>query len=68
MLAPARPPCMATQASDLAWERLNTLISWPAAARCPAIGPPMTPNPIKLTFMRLIFLPTAGDAIPLALA
>src|SRR5262249_14840595 len=29
--------------------RLNTTTSWPALARCPAIGAPMTPRPMNAT-------------------
>ncbi len=35
------------RASPAAGFRSSTVTGYPAAARCPAIGPPMTPSPIK---------------------
>src|SRR5262249_25792139 len=45
----ADPLCFWVQASALAKVRLYTTTSWPLAARCPAIGKPITPSPKNAT-------------------
>ena len=47
----ARPPFRATQASAFAAVRLYTTTSWPAFARCRAIGAPIVPIPRNATLL-----------------
>jgi hypothetical protein len=44
-----RCPCFDVQASARDALRLNTVTWWPAAARCPAMGKPITPSPMNAT-------------------
>ena len=48
-VAARSPPYRACQSMALAALRLKTVTWWPARARCPAIGWPITPRPRKAT-------------------
>src|SRR5580704_2322754 len=48
------PPYSAAHFSARAGLRLNTVTSWPALLRCPAMGKPITPNPRNASFISVI--------------
>ena len=52
-VSPRRPPWTSTHRRAFSGLRLKTDTSWPALARCPAIGKPITPRPANATFILL---------------
>src|SRR5450432_3505605 len=51
------PPFFSTHCAAFAAVRLYTVTAWPARARCPAIGEPMTPSPRNEILLLVIVTP-----------